>query len=302
MKGLISKKRDDFHRILIMQNTWCFSNFNKYSQEKIASNADSGQKTSVLLSNLLLDKISSRLEITPPLLEKKKEGQTVGNEFEAACSWFIEQTFTELRDLRPGDWCIDQIKNRSDTILGKFEQYSHLAELNALAKENKTLRNFLGDGYTVAPDILVSRLPEPDTFFNQNTIIVDSETSQNAMLRKINHQEGAFHPILHASISCKFTMRSDRAQNTRTEALNLLRTRKGRAPHIASVTAEPMPSRLASLALGTGDMDYVYHFALYELLDACLELELDDSIELLNTMIDGKRLKDISDLPLDLII
>lgn len=36
-----------------------------------------------------------------------------------------------------------------------------------------------------------------------------------------------FVPYDHASISAKFTMRSDRAQNSRTEALNLIRNRKG---------------------------------------------------------------------------
>ncbi len=37
---------------------------------------------------------------------------------------------------------------------------------------------------------------------------------------------------------------SDRAQNTRSEALNLIRNRKGRLPHIVVVTEEPSPSRL----------------------------------------------------------
>ena len=43
-------------------------------------------------------------------------------------------------------------------------------------------------------------------------------------------------PILHASVSAKYTMRSDRAQNSRTEALNLIRNRKGHLPHIVVVT------------------------------------------------------------------
>ena len=46
------------------------------------------------------------------------------------------------------------------------------------------------------------------------------------------------------------------------------RNRKGNLPHIVVVTGEPMPARIASLALGTGDIDCVYHFALYELVDA----------------------------------
>ena len=108
--------------------------------------------------------------------------------------------------------------------------------------------------------------------------------------------------MLHASISSKWTIRSDRAQNSRTEALNLIRNRKGRLPHIVVVTAEPLPSRLASIALGTGDIDCVYHAMLYELVESVKEVGLEDSLEMLNIMIDGKRLKDISDLPLDLAI
>ena len=67
-------------------------------------------------------------------------------------------------------------------------------------------------------------------------------------------------------------------------------------------TAEPMPGRVASIALGTGDIDCVYHFALYELERAVNECASDDSIELLRALVVGKRLKDISDLPLDIAI
>lgn len=85
-----------------------------------------------------------------------------------------------------------------------------------------------------------------------------------ADIRKVNGGK----PLLHASVSAKFTMRSDRAQNSRTEALNLIRNRKGHLPHIVVVTAEPMPNRLASLALGTGDIDCVYHFGALRI-DSC---------------------------------
>ena len=68
------------------------------------------------------------------------------------------------------------------------------------------------------------------------------------------------------------------------------------------VTGEPLPSRLSSLALGTGDIDGVYHFALYELIDAVKDTGAEDSIEILKILVEGKRLRDISDLPLDLAI
>ncbi|MBQ8563782.1 MAG: type II restriction endonuclease, partial [Firmicutes bacterium] len=63
--------------------------------------------------------------------------------------------------------------------------------------------------------------------------------------------------------------------------------------------------RLASLALGTGDLDCVYQFALSELLDAVKEYGnhgREDIVETLENLVEGKRLKDISDLPLDLSV
>ena len=63
-----------------------------------------------------------------------------------------------------------------------------------------------------------------------------------------------------------------------------------------------MPARIASLALGTGDIDCVYHFALHELIESVNDTHAEDSIEMLNILITGKRLKDISDLPLDLAV
>jgi hypothetical protein len=67
------------------------------------------------------------------------------------------------------------------------------------------------------------------------------------------------------------------------------------------ITAEPRPSRLASLTLGTGDLDCTYHFALHELVKATQSVS-DDQREMLMTMVTGKRLRDISDLPFDLVI
>lgn len=81
-----------------------------------------------------------------------------------------------------------------------------------------------------------------------------------------------------------------------------MRNRKGRLPHVAVVVGEPTPSRIASIALGTGDIDCVYHFALPELLTTIKALGYSDAEDLLNTMIDGKRLRDIADLPLDLVV
>ncbi len=106
--------------------------------------------------------------------------------------------------------------------------------------------------------------------------------------------------ILHASISCKRTIRSDRAQNTRTEALNLIRNRKGKVPIVVAVTLDPLPTRIASIALGTGDLDCTYHGALHELQESVDEIKNEDQADMLNPLVKGRRLRDISDLPFDL--
>jgi hypothetical protein len=49
----------------------------------------------------------------------------------------------------------------------------------------------------------------------------------------------------------------------------MVRHRRGRQPHLVAVTAEPLPSRLAAIARGTGEVDAVYHVA-YDELDAAV--------------------------------
>jgi hypothetical protein len=53
--------------------------------------------------------------------------------------------------------------------------------------------------------------------------------------------------------------------------------------------------------MGTGDIDCVYHMALQELISSVNESRNEDQGEMLDTLVNGKRLRDISDLPFDLI-
>lgn len=221
-----------------------------------------------------------------------------GKQFELLTMEFLQETFPHLQNLRPGQWSILQLGNNNRLKTSDFEQYEHLAYLSALTAENAQLAAALGNDYLVAPDVVIYRNLYEDEEINAKQYIVDDEISRMADIRKSNGGK----PLLHASVSAKYTMRSDRAQNSRTEALNLIRNRKGHLPHIVVVTAEPMPNRLASLALGTGDIDCVYHFALYELIRAVKEVGSEDAVETLETLVQGKRLKDISDLPLDLAV
>ena len=157
-----------------------------------------------------------------------------------------------------------------------------------------------GGGYIVKPDIVIGRIPVSDNEINSSNLgeVVGNDVASLTPLRATNNKKPRY--ILHASISCKWTLRSDRSQNARTEALNLIRNRRGHLPHIMAVTAEPMPTRLATLALGTGDIDCVYHFALHELITAIETVGNEDQKDAFENLMLGRRIRDISDLPFDL--
>ncbi len=291
MDAIITNARFHFHKRL------CETNTLSLTESGIASNADTSSKGSTAISGRIIDILTDEYHHKINTA-KKISGQTLGKQFELLTMEFLQGTFPVLQNLRPGHWSILQLGNHNRLKTSDFEQYEHLAYLNTLTAENAQLAAVLGNDYLVAPDVVVYRGLCEDKEINAEQYIVDESVSQMASIRKANGGK----PLLHASVSAKFTMRSDRAQNSRTEALNLIRNRKGHLPHIVVVTAEPMPNRLASLALGTGDIDCVYHFALYELIRSVKEVGSEDAIEILETLVQGKRLKDISDLPLDLAV
>lgn len=226
-------------------------------------------------------------------ISEKIAGQTAGSSFEAICSSFLTESLAALAHLRPGELTVQK-----GGFIASFQQYAHLDELQAIAARNRTIATALGTDYLIKPDIIIARHPEPDHVINAHQNVIDHSVATYSGLRQMN----AAGPILHASVSCKWTLRSDRAQNARSEGLNLVRNRKGALPRIAVVTGEPLPSRIASLALGTGDIDCVYHFALHELRDALGAPGMEAYRDTLDMMIEGARLRDISDLPLDLLI
>lgn len=285
MESLISQERKKYHESLLREGVLTID------KNGIPSNADKSSKLSVSIALGIANRLMAETH-------DKSVGQTSGAKFEQLNMEFLTNTFPKLQNLRPGVWHITKLGNRNSMKTSSFAQYEHLDYLNRLTAYDRKLAASMGNDYMVAPDVVVYRDTVTDEEINDAQVFVDDTVCTMADLRKKN---GGL-PILHASVSAKWTMRSDRAQNSRTEALNLIRNRKGNLPHIVVVTGEPMPARIASLALGTGDIDCVYHFALYELVDAVKEIGAEDALEMLNVLIEGKRLKDISDLPMDLAI
>lgn len=284
-EALIATARKEYHKNLLASGVLAIN------ASGVASNADKDNAPSVFIAKGIADRLLAETN-------DRQAGQTSGTAFEAITMQFVRDTFPYLQHLRPGKWIVKKLGNRSGIKTADFAQYEHLAYLTELTKANRKLSAMIGNDYMVAPDIVVYRELYSDEELNTPRPIVDAAVSLMADLRESNGGKA----ILHASVSAKWTMRSDRAQNSRTEALNLIRNRKGHLPHIVVVTGEPLPSRLSSLALGTGDIDCVYHFALRELIESVQEYGREDIIDTLKTLVEGKRLKDISDLPLDLSV
>lgn len=155
-----------------------------------------------------------------------------GRPLELAVVGTLQRDLPKLDPIRK--WVIDPATHP----ITDFLQYNHLKKVDQLVKENAELRTTLGTDYIIRPDVVVglpARHPDEPLF-------------------------------LHAAISCKWTIRSDRVQNIRHENNQMIRHRRERLPHLITVTAEPLPSRLAAIARGTGEVDAVYHIA-YDALD-----------------------------------
>lgn len=277
MSGRIEELRSAYHRQIC-------DKILSQNESGIFNNADRGSAASIRIGREIIDRIGF------PVKSERLAGQTAGHRFETATKDFLRDAFGLLAHLRPGEWEFSLGGNIRDY------EHRHLSYVSRLVKEHKELLIVFGD-YIVTPDIVVCRKPVADETINENDVLLgNGETATHTPLRSANSQAD----ILHASVSCKWTIRSDRSQNARTEGLNLVRNRKGRTPHIVVVVGEPLPSRIASLAYGTGDIDCIYHFALRELLEAAAGSDSESGI--LDTLVSGRRLRDISDLPFDLAI
>jgi hypothetical protein len=219
--------------------------------------ADKDSATSVAIAVQILDQLNIRSM-------HAHSGQTVGSELEKAVARYLADRLPAIASDRP--WVVFGGDGKKQ--ISEFAQYEHLARLRAVmdADETGLLRVEIGSDYLISPDVTVGLLTP-----------------------------GAA-PFLHAAVSCKWTIRSDRVQNIRHEGIILTRHRRGRQPHIVTVTAEPLPSRLAAISRGTGEVDAVYHIALPELEKAVAAIDNDEQWTCLAELLDQGRLRDFDEL------
>lgn len=211
---------------------------------------------------------STSCKIAAELLDALGVTATVSHAGQTAGAMLEDAVQNHLASALPATKSGRKVVVSRRTLVSDFRQYAHLADLKRLIEkdETDTLKASIGTDYLIKPDV---------------TVGLDG---------------GHGHPFLHAAVPCKWTLRSDRAQNVRHEAVVLIRHRRGRLPHIAPVTAEPMPTRLASLARGTGEVDTLYHVALEELDAAVRATGVKRQIEVLEELVGHDRLKDVSEL------
>lgn len=197
----------------------------------------------------------------------KEQGQTLGSLFERAIASTIQEWLADTD--RPFEVGREPIT--------AFTQYRHLDKITQLLAEadpEGTLRSEIGTDYLIRPDVTVGLASRDGSVF------------------------------LHAAVSCKWTIRSDRVQNIRHEGVILGRHRRGRQPHVVTVTCEPLPSRLAAIARGTGEVDAVYHALFDELASSITALDEGDGEvqfggehDIFEELVEQDRLRPLEVLP-----
>lgn len=228
--------------------------------------ADVGGVESLRIAGAIYDSLRvPRSEQRGVLQDEQESAKSSGAALERGVEEDLRTSLLAIDDTR--DWTVTR---RGDA--SAFRQFRHLEALQRLFEQEDTLRTTLGRDYYVETDVYVGVRP-PD---------------------------GGI-PFLHAAVSCKWTIRSDRVQNIRHEFATLVRNRRGRLPHMVVITAEPLPSRLVSIGRGTGEVDAVYHL-LFDELDHVLPDcgTTQGQQEQWNELVEQQRIKPYGELVTDL--
>jgi len=229
---------------------WKPSAKNKLRWQMVPNCADADNAESIRIAAGMLDALGVQRDV-PSVVPKDP-----GVPLEQAVRDDLKLTLNSQYNRR--EWLVER-----GEVITRFDQYAHLNALDQLVRSNASLRVTVGMDYLIKPDVTVAL----------GNVVTPTEL-----------------PMLHAAVSCKWTIRSDRVQNIRHECIQMTRHRRGRQPHLVTVTAEPLPSRLASIARGTGEVDAVYHIA-YDALAESVELNANaDQLSAWNEVVGQRRL------------
>jgi hypothetical protein len=280
--SVLREARENFHAALLKSGLLGLPGRGpqKRLPQRSSSDAEGKSATSAAVTQAIYDRIQSG-----SVPSVRPADQISDTKFEQITRRFIQEAFRCLdvpllgkRGYAPGRGTVPDSERR-------------LADLARSAEKNLGIAVLLCSGYVTAAEALMRGKPKSDQCYEAGKRSPDETAELRSGLGKRNNR----HTVVLGGISYLWTM-----DDIRPESPLAIRNLKGTTPHTAVATGESLPSRLASLTLGNSNIDCVYHFALPELIAALKNLATDDSVILVKIMVDEKRLKDISDLPLNL--
>lgn len=249
-----------------------------FSEARAPNLADVGSKESLRIAGSAMRQLDiptgqERASLNDAVERTKPDGTlsvvktSAGKALEEGVERDLKESLTD--DPSGRSWLVTPRGAVSDYV-----QFKHMKQLHSLFESDSTLRATVGRDYQVKSDVYVG----------------------------VRHNADPALPLhLHAAVACKWTIRSDRVQNVRHEFATLVRSRRGRLPHLVLVTAEPLPSRIISIARGTGELDAVYHLLFDEVALAVQESNRKQ-IEMWDEMVSQRRVLPYKDLAPTLLI
>ena len=216
--------------------------------------------------------------------------------FEATVKEFFTRLLPYSGGLLPVGCSVEAQPADAPLALARFAQFKHVAELERLGVEEMSIRSSVLMGLAVDPNVLMVRTPLHDNTINERAVLVELTLARRSWLRERYQPK----PLLHAALWCRASMSRDTGGAIRASARTLIHLRRGRAPHLVAVTCEFLPSRIVDVALAPGELDCCYHCALPELRSALGAAGAEEELDALNAMVQTQRLRDTSDLFLDL--
>jgi hypothetical protein len=185
----------------------------------------------------------------------------------------------------------DLQQHRPDMVIARgraavnFEQFEHLGAI-----EKARQIQFAGVELNLLLDELVKLVPSTNATYKvlqraqriREKVdvspgilaeVLDNIPKESLLKLDLVVSESGSLPELFIGASCKWTLRTDRAQDCISQGHKLVSLRRGRMPHYAAITMEPRPAMLRLLADGSGAVDCVYHLDLVSLQGAVEDVE-----------------------------
>lgn len=205
-----------------------------------------------------------------------------------------------------------------ERALNEFEQFRHVGALRDMRPEPS--RDYL-KAWSALGRFVRGRLSDPKALarFEELAAAVKSATDAETEARRLLLEEVGGEsllnldvtasrqrhsprtPTLEMGLSLKWSLRTDRAQDCRSQGAKMASLRRGRMPHFAVVTMEPRPYMLNLLGGGSGEVDCVYHLDLPALRRSVEEVcsakpRRRKTLDTFNRLVAQRRLRDWDEL------